>query len=181
MELTTRSLSFFTLFYYFFYLISEWHNQNNMEIFFSPVHSETVNNWQCISFAVTARPEWSREFLSRITLFTFCHFLYTVDHSFLGSPVDVTRIQGDVLGKYIICEELGRWDWTTNKTLIERWLGGMEAFCVGGWVNEWVSVSWWVWMSGWMGWVNEWVSVHECEQVGEWVSEWVWMSGWMDE
>ncbi|XP_025104057.1 titin homolog isoform X1 [Pomacea canaliculata] len=42
------------------------------------------------------------------------------DSGFLGTPVDVTRIQGDVLGKYIICEELGRGAFGVVHRAIER-------------------------------------------------------------
>jgi hypothetical protein len=36
------------------------------------------------------------------------YFLFTDDASFRGNNVNPDRIKGDVLGKYIICEELGR-------------------------------------------------------------------------
>lgn len=44
--------------------------------------------------------------------------VYADDSGFLGTPVDVTRIQGDVLGKYIICEELGRSVWPCKTSQI---------------------------------------------------------------
>jgi titin len=47
-------------------------------------------------------------------------FVFLVDGNFLGTPVDVTRIQGDVLGKYIICEELGRGAFGVVHRAIER-------------------------------------------------------------
>ncbi|KAK7507540.1 hypothetical protein BaRGS_00001475, partial [Batillaria attramentaria] len=42
------------------------------------------------------------------------------DSDFMGTPVDVNRIQGDVLGKYIICEELGRGAFGVVYRAIER-------------------------------------------------------------
>uniref|UniRef100_A0A0B7BSV9 Uncharacterized protein n=1 Tax=Arion vulgaris TaxID=1028688 RepID=A0A0B7BSV9_9EUPU len=45
------------------------------------------------------------------------------DEKFLGSHVDVNCIQGDVLGKYIICEELGRGAFGVVHRAVERATG----------------------------------------------------------
>ncbi|RUS90387.1 hypothetical protein EGW08_001882, partial [Elysia chlorotica] len=45
------------------------------------------------------------------------------DDKFLGSEIDVNRIKGDVLGKYIICEELGRGAFGVVYRAVERATG----------------------------------------------------------
>lgn len=47
-------------------------------------------------------------------------FNITDDSSFRGTHVDIGKIRGDVLGKYIICEELGRGAFGVVHRAIER-------------------------------------------------------------